>query len=104
MRLPSLVTWHLLRRGAWLWLLVRLGLTAAVFLAAAIGGGEVPDLSGPMPAAILVAVAVGFVEARRLTESVFLANLGVTTATQATLLALGGVVGEVALALLRRLA
>lgn len=104
MRLPSLVTWHLMRRGLWLWLLVRLGLTAAVLLAAAIGGGEVPDLSGPMPAAILVAVAVGFVESRRLTERVLLANLGVTTARQATLLALGGVVGEVVLALIRRLA
>ncbi len=100
----TLTARHLLRRGLWLWLLVRLGLTAAVLLSAAIGGGEPPDLTGPMPAAILVAVAVGFIEARRLTERVFLANLGVTTATQATLLALGGVVGEVVLALLRRLA
>lgn len=48
MRLPSLVAWCLLRRGLWLWLMVRLGLTAAVLFSAA----------------IRAAVAVGFVEVR----------------------------------------
>lgn len=104
MRGPSLVYRHLLRRGLWLWLLVRLALVAAVLLSVAIGGGEVPDVSGPMPAAIIVAVAVGFLEARRLSERVLLANLGVTALTQATLLALGGVAGELAWVLLRRVA
>jgi hypothetical protein len=104
MRSPSLVARHLLRRGLWLWLLVRLGLTAAVLLAAAIGGGEPPDLAGPMPVAIVFATMVGFVEARRLTERVLLANLGVSMPVQGALLALGGVAGEVLTLVLRRLA
>lgn len=104
MRGPSLVSRHLLRRGLWLWLLMRLGLTAALLFSALSGGGEPPDLTGPMPAAILVAVAVRFVELRRLRERVLLANLGITTATQATLIGLGGLAGEVLLALFRGLA
>jgi hypothetical protein len=104
MRSPSLVVRHLLRRGLCLWLLVRLGLTAAVLLAAAIGGGEPPDLAGPMPVAIVFATMVGFVEARRLTERVLLANLGVSMPVQGALLALGGVAGEVLTLVLRRLA
>lgn len=104
MRVPSLPTLHLLRRGLWLWLMVRIGLVGAVLFAAMIGGGDAPDLTGPMPAAIAVAVVVGFVEARRLSERVLLANLGVSAAAHATLLALGGLAGELALAALRRLA
>lgn len=103
MRGPSLVSRYLLRRGLWLWLLLRLGLTAAVLLSVAIGGGEPPDLSGPMPVAVVFAAIVGFLEARRVSERVLLANLGVSAPAQATLLALGGVVGEVVLALLQRL-
>lgn len=98
-----LVYVHLLRRGLWLWLIVRLGWTAAVLLAAAIGGGEPPDLSGPMPVAVVFATIVGFLEARRASERVLFANLGVSAPTQATLHALGGVVGEVVLAMLWRL-
>lgn len=104
MRSLSLVARHLLRRGLWLWLLVRLGLSAAVLLAAAIGGGEPPDLAGPMPVAIIVSSVVGFVEARRVTERVLLANLGVTVVAQSALLAVGGVLGELAVLLVRRIA
>jgi hypothetical protein len=101
MRGPSLVSWHLLRRGVWMWLLVRLVLVGVLLVGAVGGGGESPGLAVPMPPSILVALALGFIEARRLSERVLLANLGVSIWQQATLLAIGGALGEATLALLR---
>lgn len=99
MRGPSLVSRRLLQRGLWLWLLTRLAAIAVVLLAAAVGGGEMPDVLGPMPAAILVTVALGFVDAHRLSERVLLANLGVAPAVQGLWLAGAATLGELALPL-----
>ena len=87
-----------------MWLLVRLAVVGAVLFAAAMGGSEPPSLTGAIPAAVPIAVVLGFIEARRLSERVLLANLGVRFSQQVALLVIGAACGESALALLRWLA
>jgi hypothetical protein len=98
MRGPLLFERHLVWRGLRLWLLARLALLAVVMLAAALQGGPLIDTTrGSSLAIVVVTILLGTVEAWRVSERVFLANLGVSVGAQLVLLAAGAVAGEVLL-------
>jgi hypothetical protein len=95
MRVPDLVSRHLLQRGLRCWVLVRLGLAVAF----------VATMNPPFAAGGLVGLGVvgltlviALVEGQRVRERVVLANLGVSLPALLLTLALAAVLGEVLLA------
>jgi len=104
MRGPSLVVRYLFSRGLRLWTLLRLAAIAVIALASSVGGGPMPDLAGPMPAAVLLVPVLGFVEARILSERVLFANLGYSLLALGGWLAVAALFAEILLAVLRSMA
>lgn len=92
--MPSLVHRHLLLRGARLWLLVRLTITGFIVMAQ---GAPIAIGSAATFAVILLTVMLGFVDARRVSERVLLANLGLSVEAQVLLLGIAAGVGELLL-------
>lgn len=92
--MPTLVQRHLLRRGARLWLAVRLIVMGLMLWAQ----GEPIAIGGSATLAVIaVTVMLGFVDAQRLSERVLLGNLGIPIEQQALLLGSGAAFGEIVL-------
>jgi hypothetical protein len=95
----SLIVRTYLLRGAVLWLLARVLISAVIFAAQ----GD-PFAFSSRSAVIIIAVstAVAFAQTIRYRERAFLGNLGVTRASLAACYALPALLGELAIALLGR--
>lgn len=100
MRGPFLFQRHLFWRGVRLAPLLRVAMLLVMLLAATVSGSPVEISSAAAPALILLTVLVGWIESWRVSEQVFLANLGVSPFAHSMWLALGALVVETALSLL----
>lgn len=99
MRGPSLLQWHLLRRGLLSWVLAR-----AAFAMALLMTMSPPWVSGGLVGLGVVALttALGLIEVERVRERVLLANLGVAVPNLILMLAVPALLGEIALMVLLR--
>lgn len=91
-----LLTRSYLLRGAALWLLARVLISAGMALAGASPLALSPRASGII---IVVVTALGFAQTMRLRESVLLGNLGISRAMLALYFALPALIGELTLAM-----
>ncbi len=96
MRAPSPVYWHLLRRGAVAWVLVRLVFAIALALTQ-----ESPTAHGGLVSlgVVVLATVVALLDVRRAHERVLLANLGIDLVRVIAVLAVPSVCGEILFAL-----
>ncbi len=72
---------------------------AVLLLAASLGGSSQRITLGAAPAVVAMTMLVGWLESLRLSERVFLANLGLSPLAQSMWLGLGAIAAESALAL-----
>jgi hypothetical protein len=99
MRISSTLTRHLLLRGLRVWMLVRAGFAVALLVTL-----SPPLVTGGVVGVGVVALTItmGVLEALRLREMVFLANLGLRFSALLAWLAIPPLLGEILLAWFRR--
>src|ERR1035437_5268549 len=90
----------LLKRQIVLWLLVRIIRVPVLLLAAPPGDSSLRRLSGPQPAVVLVAAALGVIELCRRHELILMGNLGISRTQVAAILIVPSLIIETLIALL----